>query len=136
MKKNKTKIVLLIICLAMSSFMLTVNAGSKSLLSETDSPAEYTYENISAEKAERIFNKLNGNINLSLNGSGEMVTQNSILCIFGHSITSGTLTQLYHNYYTISPKCKEVTSDIDFCTRSSCDYFTVKRSDESRTGCH
>lgn len=61
---------------------------------------------------------------------------NSILCLFGHSIAYGAISETTHNYYTNAPHCRQHISNIEYCTRSSCSYCVVTSDFYMSAGCH
>lgn len=46
-----------------------------------------------------------------------------ILCIFGHKLTTSTVTEITHNAYSTTPKCLQSIYQVESCTRDSCDYI-------------
>ena len=59
----------------------------------------YTFEGISAEKAEQIFNALYGNLD------DNSIQPYSFWCLFGHSKATGGLVVIEHKYY-VQKMCK------------------------------
>lgn len=45
---------------------------------------------------------------------------NSILCVFGHNLTTERTYNTRHRVYTSSPRCEKDTYDVSSCSR--CDY--------------
>lgn len=79
---------------------------------------------ISEEKAHAIADYIVFGIMPAGSIEPENTTNSSLLCIlFGHSIETYSALETIHNVYTTSPKCVENTYLIEYCTRSSCDYF-------------
>jgi hypothetical protein len=129
MKKTNKKIlfvVFILIASAISLMILQVNALS---LIVTDD-ISYSYEGMSAEKAEQIVRVI------SETPDKILIQPFNILCLFGHSIQTGTILQTEHNYYSTAPRCKETTYFVEYCTRSDCDYFKITGESINRTGCH
>lgn len=54
-------------------------------------------------------------------GTGGISPMN-LLCLFGHSTTTTTVIAVTHNAYATSPKCRQQTYRIIYCTRSGCNY--------------
>ena len=77
-------------------------------------------------KAQLITDTINGEIIISPFG---------IACIFGHSTAKGTAVETTHRYYSTSPKCRRITYDVTYCTRSSCDYITYAQVSNIRVAC-
>ena len=72
-------------------------------------------DGICREKAELLIAVINGE---------EVENPRSLLCLFGHTTTTTTVYAVTHKYYTTSPKCREQTYRIIYCTRSGCNYNT------------
>jgi len=88
---------------------------------------EYEYDGMDAEKAEQI-------VNLML---GKAIPQRgNILCIFGHDKRTGGIRVTEHYYYTTSPRCREVFSNVEYCARSGCDYYVVTGQSTNVVFCH
>jgi hypothetical protein len=60
----------------------------------------------------------------------------NLLCVFGHSIQSGSGIVFDHNAYPTSPKCKKTDFSYNTCKRSGCDYYVVTRESSQRLACH
>ena len=62
----------------------------------------------------------------------------NILCtLFGHDLTTSTVSEVTHNVYTTSPKCVRKIYDVTTCTRSGCDYFEKTLISSKRiSSCH
>ena len=130
MKKVNRKILFMLISAIISVTMLAaVPVNAVSTVAALDN-ITYTYEGISAEKAEQAVKTIYGISN------GAAVQPFSILCWFGHSTQTGMFTATEHNYYSTAPRCKQTISNVDVCTRSGCDYITVRSQTVSRVGCH
>lgn len=142
MKTAKTKIIaLFLISIIIASLLVTVSADENIVFIDNNNNShdmyscednecfhtEYTYENINANKAEQIVKMLNGENTIAPFG---------IFCIFGHNLQRGEVTQIYHNYYLLTPKCKEVVTDVNYCTRDTCSFFEVLRTSEGLLYCH
>jgi hypothetical protein len=128
MSKNKRKILFAVIIAIVSTFTMT--AFQAYAVNETGiSNIQYSYEGIPEEKAEQIVKSIYGI-------PDDMIQPFSLLCLFGHSIQTGSITTTEHNYYSTAPRCRETVSYVDYCTRSGCDYFVIKSTYYGRTGCH
>ena len=70
--------------------------------------------------------------------SGDETATYALMCtLFGHSLTSSSATETQHNAYSTSPKCLKKTYEVEYCTRSSCDYITKELISSVRTSaCH
>jgi hypothetical protein len=68
------------------------------------------------EKAELITALLN---------SEEIAVPRSILYIFGHIKEQTTVVVTEHRVWATSPRCRRITYDVTYCTRSSCDYVVM-----------
>jgi len=64
------------------------------------------------------------------------IEKGNVLCVFGHSKATGGIKTIEHNYYSTAPRCKETISDIEYCTRSGCDYFVTLGQIIFRVSCH
>ena len=91
--------------------------------------AEYTYKDITEEKARPIINFLTGEETTSS-------TRFNLLCLFGHNIKYAAIILTEHNYYPTQPKCKETTTLVDYCTRDGCDYFKITDEYSIPIVCH
>lgn len=69
---------------------------------------------VDSQKAQQIVGKISGETTISPFG---------IACLFGHSTARTTVYETTHRYYSTAPKCRRVTYDVTYCTRSSCDYI-------------
>ena len=129
MRKSNKKIIFVLFSLIASAILLTtmqVNA----LSTVTANDVSYSYDGISAEKAEKITGAM------SANSNDDIIQPFNILCILGHSKANGTIVKVEHNYYSTAPRCKDTTYFIEYCTRNDCDYFKVTGESVSRVGCH
>ncbi len=90
-------------------------------------------ENISQEKMRSIAD----NIAANEDEDAASAVSYSLLCIFGHSLAYTTVTETTHNAYSTSPKCLVNVYDVEYCTRSSCDYISKEAVSSYRTSdCH
>ena len=129
MKKTNGKILLILSIAIISATMLTsLQANAVSNVDIFN--IEYSSKDIPTDKLEKIVKTVYG----IYDGTG--ITSRSILCIFGHSIKTGSIQTTEHNYYATAPRCKETNARVEYCTRSNCDYFTITDQAVSRTGCH
>lgn len=127
MKNSKKKLFVLIMVIVSTITLSTLQANAVSF---TDiDKITYTYEGISAEKAEQIVKTLYGI-------PDNTVQPLNLLCIFGHSTQSGIIYTTEHNAYSTAPRCREITSYVDYCTRSGCSYSTVTSESSYRISCH
>ena len=93
----------------------------------TDSYVDVVVDgNIDKEKAQLIIDTINGE---------DVVAPRSILCVFGHSLAQGTALETTHRYYSATPRCRQVTYRVNYCTRSSCNYITYTVIGENRIHC-
>lgn len=129
MKKSSKKISFVIIVLlvsAISLMALPVNALSAE---KHGREISYSYEGMPAEKAEQIVN--------AMFGISDGLTIQRFASCSSHTIQTGTIKAVEHNYYSTAPRCKETISRVEYCTKSDCDYFkTVGSAGENRIGCH
>lgn len=91
---------------------------------------EYTYTGMTEEKAAEIISSWeqdSDNVNIS---------PMDIWRLFGHDTQRGTITQIYHNISLSSPRCKEVRSVVDYCSRSGCDYVNIISESTYGAYCH
>ena len=88
---------------------------------------EITFEDdVCREKAELLTAVINGE---------EVENPRNLLCLFGHTTTTTTVWAVTHNYWTTSPKCREQTYRIFYCTRSGCNYNTGSVISDFRIQC-
>lgn len=71
------------------------------------------------------------------NNTYDEVAPCGIACLFGHKLTKTSATETSHNAYSSSPKCLVKIYNIEYCTRSSCDYIKKDLISSYRTStCH
>lgn len=120
MKRTNKKLVFVVIMIIVNSFLFTSVQARDMLIDPCeDIEVEYIYTGMTAEKAAEIiasWEQDSDNVTISPMG---------IWCLFGHDTQRGTITQIYHNISSSSPRCKEVRTDVEYCTRSSCDYVNI-----------
>ena len=84
-------------------------------------------EDIDCEYTEQaIIDILNGEV---------LITPNSIFCLFGHNISTGTALVTEHRVWSSSPRCRRTTYRVEHCTRSSCNYMTMTQTTQVRITC-
>ncbi len=71
------------------------------------------------------------------NNTYDEVAPCGIACLFGHKLTKTSATETSHNAYSSSPKCLVKIYNVEYCTRSSCDYIKKDLISSYRTStCH
>ena len=128
MKKNKKRILFVLIIMFISTFTMTafqMYAVNATNIGDID----YTYEGMTEEKAESLIKSMFG---ISDN---PLITPYSLFCLFGHSIETGSITTTEHRYYSSFPRCRVTYSSVEYCSRSSCDYFIIKSQYYNVAGC-
>ena len=109
----KTLAIFMSVCMSVSLSGMTSAEGERRV---SDCKTEIIFEDdVCREKAELLTAVINGE---------EVENPRNLLCLFGHSTTTTTVLAVTHNYYTTSPKCREQTYRIIYCTRSGCNYNT------------
>jgi len=89
--------------------------------------SEIIFDDIDCEETmQLIIATLNGEI---------LITPNSILCIFGHSISTGTARVIDHRVWTAAPRCRETTYRVQHCTRSGCNHMVLTQLTQFRIHC-
>jgi len=131
MKKVNKKVIFILVMAMVGTFSLTMlqvaaTDGDLERRCVCCTVVEYDYDGMDAEKAEQI-------VNLML---GKATPQRNILCIFGHDKRTGTVRITEHYYYATSPRCREVSSNVEYCARSGCDYYVVKGQSTNVVFCH
>lgn len=129
MRKTSKKILLTLIMVLITTVVLTT-LHANAVSSTTLDGIEYSSNDIPAAKLDQIIKQMYGV------SDDIRVAPYNLLCIFGHSKTTGAVITTEHNYYTANPKCKVTNTYVEYCTRSGCDYFVVTGESTSRTGCH
>jgi polysaccharide pyruvyl transferase WcaK-like protein len=81
---------------------------------------------VDKEKSQLIIAVLN---------SEEVITSRSIFCLLGHSIAQTTARETTHRYWATSPRCRQITYRVNYCTRSSCNYVTYTVIEDARVPC-
>ena len=71
-------------------------------------------EDVSCEKAQLIKDTINGKVGIS---------PFFIACIFGHSLAITDVRIITHRHWAVSPRCRQVTHRITYCTRSTCNHI-------------
>jgi len=69
-----------------------------------------------------------------LNGE-ELMTPMSILCIFGHSMAQTTAVTIEHRFWAASPRCRQTTHRVNYCTRSGCNHMVLTQLSQVRIHC-
>jgi len=127
MKKVNKKMLFIFIIVIISLPIMNANAASSATLENIS----YSYDgDVPAKKAEKIIRSIHG-----IPGDDGMEPF-SILCIFGHSVEKTTFYSTHHNAHTTSPRCNDVTSSVEYCSRGSCDYSKVLSERSIRIHCH
>ncbi|MCL1881444.1 MAG: hypothetical protein FWF76_04630 [Oscillospiraceae bacterium] len=68
--------------------------------------------------------------------NGELTaTPHSILCIFGHSVSTGIARDVQCRVWATAPRCLERVFYVYFCTHSDCDWLTYTLRSEARISC-
>ena len=132
MKKANKKIIFILVMAMIGTFSLTMfqvaaTDGGLERKCVCCTVLEYDYDGMDAEKAEQIVNLMLGKATPQ---------RGNILCIFGHDKRTGTVRVTEHYYYATSPKCREVSSNVEYCARSGCDYYVVTGQSILRLYCH
>ena len=106
-----------IVCLLMCGFSMSSSASENNTFIYDNK--EITVENteLSYEEMKAIADAVAGV------ESENNVNARGILCIFGHKLTTSSVTEITHNAYTTTPKCIENKYLVESCTRESCDYI-------------
>ena len=131
-----------IICKILSVVLLFVSLSQALLVSSTNGDVyEFTNPDITVtfdssgvfteQKKEEIAYSFAGFIP---NDNGEKSTNNIICSIFGHDLSSGTVTVVQHKVYIRSPRCVLSIYDVTGCSR--CDYIEQVLVGSSRIICH
>ena len=112
---------LMIACL----FILTVSGFTVKEKSETFT--EIVIVDIDdAQKEQQIIATLNGD---------NLISPMNLLCIFGHSMSQGSSITTDHRYWATSPRCRETTHKVVYCTRSGCDYMVITQLTQMAIRC-
>ena len=112
------------VCMSVSLAGMTSAEGERRV---SDRKTEIIFEDdVCREKAELLTAVINGE---------EVEKPRNLLCLFGHSTTTTTVRAVTHNYWTTSPKCREQTYRIIYCTRSGCNYNTGSIIGDIRIHC-
>ena len=122
-----------IICLLMCAFAMSSSAADNGSYTFIYDDREITVENpeLSYEEMKAVADAVAG-----VETENE-VSPCGILCIFGHKISTSSVTETIHNAYTTTPKCVENIYDVESCTRTNCDYIVKTLIDSSRIAtCH
>lgn len=130
-KCNKKIFMVIVITIVSCALLMSAHAEIAAVTLNSNLDFEYTYTGMSAEKAEMIVSSWK-------NGSSQYqgIMPANILCFFGHSITTGTIKQTYHNCSPTSPKCKEVILSVEYCGRDGCNYSKVLNETTYWLACH
>ena len=116
--------IFMVVCM---SFSLAGMTSAESERKVSDRKTEIIFEDeLCREKAEILTAVINGE---------EVENPRNLLCLFGHSTTTTTVWAVTHNVYTTSPKCREQTYRIIYCTRSGCNYNTGSIIGDIRVPC-
>lgn len=85
--------------------------------------------NIEAHKAELIAKRIAGI-------TDDNITTMGIACLFGHDKAYAYATETEHYYYSTFPRCRKSSYQVEYCTRSSCDYCVYTLIDTTSAACH
>lgn len=124
------------ILLVMSIVLMTVVSVSSQVPAEMysmavdDSTINIEHRGLSQEKLDMIIENELGIENES------MVPMFNLLCLFGHSTTTGSYTLTSHSVSTSTPRCRKYTYVYEMCTRSGCDYYSSTLIDTEYLYCH
>lgn len=90
----------------------------------------YAGDGLSHEKIEAIANFL-------ADDSAENISTYGILCAFGHKLEYSDAVVIDHEYYAVSPLCRQTIYEVEVCTRESCSYINKTILDRTRiSDCH
>jgi hypothetical protein len=78
------------------------------------------------QKEQQIIDAINGE---------ELIAPMNILCLFGHSMAQGTAVITDHRFWATSPRCRQTTYRVNYCTRSSCNHIVYTQLTQSRIPC-
>lgn len=121
------------VCLLMCGFVFSSSAADTGAYTFIYDDREITVEStdLSYEEMKAVADAVAG-----VEQESEVSTC-GILCIFGHKISTSTVTETIHNAYTTTPKCIRNIYDVESCTRSNCDYIVKTLIDSTRiASCH
>ena len=133
MKKISKKIFFIVMLIIISTLTATAlqTTDAEVVKKSTLGGIEYSYKGeISPEKAEQVVKAMFGIID------DAVIQPFSILCIFGHSKEQAGIRTTEHYYYTTFPRCRETYTDVEYCTRASCNYFIITDEYSTRAVCH
>lgn len=133
MKKNlfkKTLSSLIVVCLLCTT-LLAIHADNNSdyIFNYGDTEVIISSE-IDYSKAEMIANKI-----ADITDENE-ISMFGIFCLFGHAKEYTTSMSTQHNYRIVMPRCRVEIYDVEYCTRSSCDYTVQTLVSVSYKDCH
>lgn len=117
----KSFAILMIICL----FISTVSGFNVKEKSETFTEIVVIDVN-DIQKEYQIIATLNGE---------NLISPMNLLCIFGHSLSEGRAITTDHRYWATSPRCRETTHKVVYCTRSGCDYMVITQLTQMAIRC-
>jgi len=108
-----------ILAILMSACML-LTMGSVSFAVEDDVDIEYdVIGDVDDLKAQLIINAIIGVPDNGFIG----IAPASLACLFGHSIGRANVVETTHRHWSTSPRCRQITYDVRYCTRSSCNHI-------------
>jgi hypothetical protein len=103
-----------------------------------------TFGGFSANKTDAVFTEVvvegidccqKEQMIISTLSDEEIMSTMSILCIFGHSMSTGTAIEINHRFWSASPRCRERIHRVNFCTRNNCNHMVTTLVGESRISC-
>lgn len=128
MKKSSKKVAFILIMAIISTIFLTVFTAHA--VPETEiSDVHYSYEGMTAEKAEQIVKAMFGIPDDTLN-------QRTNSSCSSHIIKTGSIITTEHNASSTSPRCKVTTNSVEYCDRSGCSYYKVTGERVNWVSCH
>jgi hypothetical protein len=87
---------------------------------------------VDCDKSQLIIDLLNAETSTSaFNG----IAPASIFCLFGHSMAQTTAVEINHRFWATSPRCRQTTYRVDYCTRSSCNHLVATQLTQIRIIC-
>lgn len=124
---RKSLAMLMAVCMA-------IQMGSMSFAASDEGYVEIVVDcNGNCEKEQMVANIFSGETSTS-EFVGIVPTAN-ILCLFGHSWAEGRSIVIEHRYWATSPRCRQTTYRVDYCTRSGCDRLDLTQLTQIRISC-
>jgi hypothetical protein len=108
-------------------FVLTFGGFTTREVAKSESNTEIIVDGVECcEKEKQIIAALSGE---------ELMSPMSILCLFGHSMATGTAIEINHRFWATSPRCRETTYRVNYCTRSSCNHIVYTQLSQRAITC-